>query len=65
MTVLLIDGVWGSATTQAYDNLLEALNMACLSPKTNYWHARTFLILLMRHGFASESAGEYTYPYCD
>ena len=62
---LVIDGNWRTATTRAYNDLLEAFGMDCLSPKTNYWHARTFLILLMRHGFASESAGGYTYPYCD
>jgi len=61
---LTIDGDWGQATTQAYDDLLDELGMSCLSPKTNYWHAKTFLILIMRHGFASESAGEYAYPYC-
>ena len=61
---LAIDGSWGSATTREYDDLLDQLGMACLSPTTNFWHARTLLILIMRHGFASASAGTYRYHYC-
>lgn len=61
---LSVDGIWGPATTRAYDNLLDRLNMNCLSPKTNYWHARTLLILITRHGFASRSAGTYRYLHC-
>lgn len=61
---LTIDKIWGSTTERAYANLLEALGMSCLSPKTNYWHARSFFILIMRHGFASRSAGAYRYSSC-
>ena len=61
---LSVDGDWGPLTTQAYNNLLSRLGLTCVSPTTNYWHARTLLILIMRHGFASRLAGHYTYPYC-
>ena len=61
---LSVDGQWGPLTTTAYNNLLNQLSLSCASPTTNYWHARTLLILIMRHGFASRLAGHYTYPYC-
>ena len=60
---LSIDGVWGPLTTAAYNSLLSQLGLTCVSPTTNYWHARTLLILIMRDGFASRLAGHYTYPY--
>ena len=64
-TNLSVDGIWGPLTTQAYNNLLDQLGMSCLSPTTNYWHARVLLILLMRHGFASAPVGLYRYPFCN
>lgn len=62
---ILVDGKWGSATTQAYNDLIAKFGMDCLSPMTNYWDARTFLILILRHGFASVAAGTYSYSYCN
>ena len=61
---LTVDGNWGLTTTQAYNNLLAQLGLTCASPTTNYWHAKILLLLIIRHGFASELAGHYTYPYC-
>ena len=61
---LTIDGMWGSSTASAYNNLLAQFGMTCLSPTTNYWAARTLMILIMKHGFSSSSAGTYKYLYC-
>lgn len=61
---LVVDGVWGPATQDAFMEARSVMNMMCLHPRSILSNYITFLNYIARHGFANHSLGVYKYPGC-
>ncbi|MCP3974250.1 MAG: hypothetical protein GY720_07140 [bacterium] len=58
---ITLDGIWGSQTDNAFDDLLDVLNLDCTDPKNSLSDYRLFLDYVQMHGFKNKLAGYYTY----
>lgn len=56
---LVIDGVWGSSTSAAYNRLRTALNVQCEDAMGNQWASRRLLRFICMHGLTNNAAGHW------
>lgn len=56
---LYVDGVWGTNTSNAYEDLRTKFNLRCQDPKTSVAAFKTFLVYIAIHGIRNDPAGTY------